>query len=66
MTGAQNFESGLKTEDYAAVGQNIKEISLIEARTPEIEDTRVPELREVVFKEFDGTVFRDKVDPDPP
>ena len=41
--------------------------NIIEAKDPEgPEDPRVAELREKIFMEYEGYVFRDKVFPDPP
>ena len=41
MSGIQNFETELKPEDYKVVDRNIAKISIIEAKTPEIEDPRI-------------------------
>ena len=66
MCGVQNFETPLKNADYEVVEKNINKISVIEAKTPEKEDPEVERLRERIFSDYDGTVFRDKVYPNPP
>ena len=64
MVGLQVVRKPLNAEELNSV---MRRINLIEAQEPVgEEDPRILALREKIFKDFDGTVFRDKVFPNPP
>ena len=48
------------------LGQYHPWVSVIEAKLPENESPDIQTVRERIFQEFDGRVFRDKVVPNPP
>ena len=66
MSGLQNFETCLRKVDYEVVQRKIGKIAVIDANTPEVENSEIEILRTSIFNDYEGTVFRDKVFPEPP
>jgi hypothetical protein len=64
--GAQSFLNFLEADDYEVVEENIKKIAHIEVKASESEDPRIESFRDKIFSDFEDTVFRDRVFPNPP
>ena len=48
------------------VQRKIGKIAVIDANTPEVENSEIEALRTSIYTDYEGTVFRDRLFPDPP